>query len=668
MKNLFSKIWQGAVVASMMAAVAANAVVTVYLVGDSTMQDWAAGYYPKQGMGQDFGYFFDSGLTKVFNAGRGGTTSVSYYDGFWSVRGQDRNGKYVFDKAIRDMVQSGDYVMIMIGANDNGYKTGEENFKTKVTAMVNETKEKGATPILISPIRRSNFTSVDSVYEGYHAYPVYMRELASTLKVPFIDLDTLSRNYLLSLGQYYSNHYLNMFIDENEYSTSGVQTDNQHLQQMGANAFGRIVTEQLRFHSDSKVKELSKSLKPMYQVDVKVSPEGAATATTVSSYYPEGMMVTLKTTPKAGNTFVGWYDGNGNKVSGNVMTNVLSPYIYTFKMGNKSTQYTAVYAGGSAQKYTGNGGAVTQFSADVPRQLKDLPYQPEGYTSTPSEEEKVLGPIVFESLFQAEDSVTISEGWIEKDHAGFGGSGYVNLANNNQSFMSYDLDFPEAATTTLAIVYANGGTSDRLINVYLDHDYYVSCPPTGWDKWDTVYTEIMTPKGEGNLQIISMTSDGAPNIDMFGFAMKGVVYKGQTRSEVEEPTDPTVKPENSGDGLAQSSGSESVLSSSSATVAIVSSSGAASGGDSSNGKDPSNVGGVDDSVLSIANPLKLTSMENANVRVYDLQGNLVAQRQMMIGNRISSAELNGLVQHAGIYQVVVRKGNRITRQTMATTK
>ncbi|SHK49184.1 GDSL-type esterase/lipase family protein [Fibrobacter sp. UWEL] len=620
-KGFFSKIWQGVVVASMVFATAANAVVTIYLVGDSTMQDWASGYYPKQGMGQDFGYFFDSGLARVFNAGRGGTTSVSYYDGFWSVRGTDRNGKYVFDKAIRDMVQTGDYVMIMIGANDNGYKTGEENFKTKVTAMVKETQQKGAYPILISPIRRSNFTSVDSVYEGYHAYPIYMRELAGSLKVPFIDLDTLSRNYLLSLGQYYSNHYLNMFIDEGEYSTSGVQTDNQHLQQMGANAFGRIVTEQLRFHSDAKVKELSKALKPMYQVDVKVSPEGAATAATASGYYPEGMMVTLKTTPKAGYTFVGWYDGNANKVSGNARSEVKSPYIYTFKMGNKSTQYTAVYAGGSAQKYTGNGGAVTQFSVDVPRKLNGLPFQPEGYTSQPAEDEKVLGPIEFNSLFQAEDSVTMNEGFIEANHLGFTGTGFVNLANNNQSFASYDLDFPEAATTTLAIVYANGGKTDRLINVYLDHDYYVSCPPNGWDTWDTVYTEIMTPKGEGTLQIISMTSDGAPNIDMFGFEMKGVVYKGATRPDTNKvvPADTTVK--------------------------------------DTTAKDTS---GTD----ALTKNINLSGMENADVSIFNMQGQLIARRQMMIGSGLSNQELNQMVKSNGLYHVVIRKGLQMIRQTM----
>lgn len=72
MKFFSGKFWQGAVVASMLAAPAALAQVVIYMCGDSTMQDWASGYCPKQGQGQDFHYWFDSGLATVVNRGQGG--------------------------------------------------------------------------------------------------------------------------------------------------------------------------------------------------------------------------------------------------------------------------------------------------------------------------------------------------------------------------------------------------------------------------------------------------------------------------------------------------------------------------------------------------------------------------------------------------------------------
>ena len=83
--KMFNKIWQSAVIASMVVAPLTWSAVTIYMCGDSTMQDWNEGYYPKQGMGQDFGYFFDASAVSVYNAGRGGTTSQTYYDGHWKV-------------------------------------------------------------------------------------------------------------------------------------------------------------------------------------------------------------------------------------------------------------------------------------------------------------------------------------------------------------------------------------------------------------------------------------------------------------------------------------------------------------------------------------------------------------------------------------------------------
>ncbi len=62
---------------------------------------------------------------------------------------------------------------------------------------------------------------------------------------------------------------------------------------------------------------------------------------------------------------------------------------------------------------------------------------------------------------------------------------------------------------TMGIIYANGGANDRSLNIYLDHDYYVSFPSTGsWTTWDTVYVELDLMNGEGDLQFISMTGRG----------------------------------------------------------------------------------------------------------------------------------------------------------------
>ena len=93
--NKFNNIWQSVVVASMIFAPLTLAKVTIYMCGDSTMQDWAEGYYPKQGQGQDFHFWFDVNKAAVVNRGQGGMslggggkdknggTAVGYYDIEW---------------------------------------------------------------------------------------------------------------------------------------------------------------------------------------------------------------------------------------------------------------------------------------------------------------------------------------------------------------------------------------------------------------------------------------------------------------------------------------------------------------------------------------------------------------------------------------------------------
>jgi hypothetical protein len=165
---------------------------------------------------------------------------------------------------------------------------------------------------------------------------------------------------------------------------------------------------------------------------------------------------------------------------------------------------------------------------------------------------------------------------------------------------------------TLAVRYANGGSSDRMFNAYLDHDYLVSAPPTGgWDKWDTAYVVMDAPQGEAELKIMSLTSDGAPNLDAFGFSIDGVCRVGEECPEVKDSTDSLMtivaqKPMRS--ELVQLNG------------------------------------GV----------LKLEGAENARVEVFDMRGRLIAKK---IVENASEVSLATMVKSAGLYRVVVRQGN-----------
>lgn len=604
--GMFSKVWQGAVVASMVASPLALAKVTIYMCGDSTMQDWAAGYCPKQGQGQDFHYWFDVNKAGVVNRGQGGMAADGYYDMFWKHGCSAGN-------CIVDKLQAGDYAVIQFGINDVS-KSDEAKFTVAMSTMAKEAAAKGAYPIIMSPIRRCYFDSPTQIHNSYRGYPARAKAIADSLKIPFIDMSEMVANYMISVGERYAQQFIFNYATSGEYSNlKSDQADQVHLQMNGANAFGRIITEQMRAHSDPLVKKLGDYMAPMYQVSVKVSPEGAAEATSINAYYPQGMTVMLKTIPKSGKKFLGWYDGNGNKVSGNAVSTVKSQYIYTFTMKDAATQYTAVYEGGTAEKYTGDGKALTAFPTTTPKSLDDVTFEP----FTPmegSEETNVNIDKNIKKYFDASTPDTAGIGWTQNEWTGFIGEGYYNLDNSKESFAGYKMKFPGAGYVTLAVRYANGGTGDRMFNAYLDHDYYVSAPPTGgWDKWDTAYVVMDAPEGEAMLKFMSLTSDGAPNLDAFGFSLEGVCRVGVDCEKEVPPTSlQNVK-----------------------TVA-----GAKLHGD------------------------KLLLAERADVSVFDMNGSLVVRKSVSAGE----VDLSSLVRANGLYRVMVRQGGKKLVATFAKVK
>ena len=592
----FSKIWQSAVIASLVTAPLALAKVTIYMCGDSTMQDWAEGYCPKQGQGQDFHYWFDVNKAAVVNRGQGGMAADGYYDMFWKKGCSAGN-------CIVEKLQAGDYAVIQFGINDVS-KSDEAKFTVAMSTMAKEAQAKGAYPIIMSPIRRCYYDSPTAIHNSYRGYPARAKAIADSLDIPFIDMSEMVANYMISVGESYAQQFIFNYATSAEYSNlKSDQADQVHLQMNGANAFGRIITEQMRAHSDPLVKKLGDYMAPMYQVSVKVSPEGAAEATSINAYYPQGMTVMLKTVPKSGKKFLGWYDGNGNKVSGQAVSTVKSQYIYTFTMKGAATQYTAVYEGGTAQKYEGDGAALTAFPTTTPKSLDDVTFVPftpmEGSTEDSVKVDKNIKK--FFDAYKPDTGVGFSE-----DNWAHTGLGFFNMANEKNSFASYRMKFPGAGYVTLAVRYANGGSSDRMFNAYLDHDYYVSAPPTGgWENWDTAYVVMDAPLGEAELKFISLTSDGAPNIDAFGFSIDDVCRVSEGCPEVRDTTD---------------------------TTEVVR--GFAANADVR----------LRGAVLSL--------VRDADVSVFDMRGRLVVRKAMAMGE----IDLSSLVRANGLYRVVVRDG------------
>lgn len=236
-------------------------ITTVYLIGDSTMADYANNYepgkdymkvrYPVTGWGQVFQEFMSSdSLVKVNKIIK--TDSVFVDDrarGGRSTRTFFQEGRW---RLVSENLKKGDVVMMQFGHNDGAKDKTEryvdvEGYKEFLRLFVNQTREKGATPIILTPVAR-NFPWKDNVLNDIHGdYDKAPKDVAAEMKVLLIDLNKASRDFFTKKGQaYVSEHYfMNLPAGKYEAYPEG-QKDNTHFQTKGAIEVSRLVFEGMK--------------------------------------------------------------------------------------------------------------------------------------------------------------------------------------------------------------------------------------------------------------------------------------------------------------------------------------------------------------------------------------------------------------------------------------
>lgn len=196
---------------------------TVFIVGDSTVANFAPPD-PRQGWGQVIGRYFTEDVT-VSNHALSGRSSKSFLaEGAWApVQGQ---------------IKPGDYVLIQFGHNDEkrDAERGTDpysSYQEYLSRYVDDTVKAGGFPILITPVARGSFRRNFS----HGSYPDAMIALAKKKGIPCIDLNTLSEALYHKLGG--SATYA-LFIA----SIDG--KDNTHFTPAGAAAIARVVAQGIK--------------------------------------------------------------------------------------------------------------------------------------------------------------------------------------------------------------------------------------------------------------------------------------------------------------------------------------------------------------------------------------------------------------------------------------
>lgn len=210
--------------------------IQLYTIGDSTMANKKPEVFPETGWGQVLGQFFDNQV-EVHNHAVNGRSTKSFIDeGRWKV--------------VLDSLKKGDYVFIEFGHNDEKeydstrYTVPFGTYTDNLKKFVTESREKGATPILLTPIVRRKFDENGKLIPTHGDYPKAMRQLAEKMDVPLIDLEKLTHDMVEPMGDVKSKE-LYMWIGPNKRFPEGRQ-DDTHLKVVGAQKVAGLATLALK--------------------------------------------------------------------------------------------------------------------------------------------------------------------------------------------------------------------------------------------------------------------------------------------------------------------------------------------------------------------------------------------------------------------------------------
>lgn len=242
-------------------AVQKKKLVTIYLIGDSTMADYSNNYdpgkdyfktrYPITGWGQVFqekfmgqnlnGFkgLFDADSVFIDDRARGGRSTRTFFqEGRW--------------RSVYENLKKGDLVIMQFGHNDAAETKTEryvdiEGYKEFLRLYVSQTKDKGGIPIILTPVCR-NYPWENGHLQNVHGeYPAAARAIADEMDVFFIDLNQLSMDAFSAKGEEYVTKYYFMNLPAGKYEAYPEgSNDNTHFQPEGAKAVADLVLEGLK--------------------------------------------------------------------------------------------------------------------------------------------------------------------------------------------------------------------------------------------------------------------------------------------------------------------------------------------------------------------------------------------------------------------------------------
>ena len=202
----------------------------IALIGDSTVCN-----YPddirQRGWGQMLPEFLVAD-TLVINQARGGLSTKTYPADLW--------------RRVRDAKP--DFILIQFGHNDSHARDKPEStdaatdYQENLRRFVREAREIGASPILVTPVRRRLFQANGELSAELQPYADAMKIVASQMAVPIVDLHALSGELYKKLGEDAS---IDFTMNHEDLADRTGKGDRTHFTGHGAREMARLVAASL---------------------------------------------------------------------------------------------------------------------------------------------------------------------------------------------------------------------------------------------------------------------------------------------------------------------------------------------------------------------------------------------------------------------------------------
>lgn len=210
----------------------------IYLAGDSTMAQKLNGRRPETGWGERLQEYFDMDRARVVNLARNGRSTRTFIEeGRW--------------REIADALRPGDWVFIQFGHNDASVDkvdryTPPADYRRNLSRFVQETRARGASPVLLTPVMRRRFDENGRFYDAHGEYPGIVREVAAELRVPLIDMHRSSERVIRQYGAEPSKAlFLHIAPGTNANYPQGLR-DDTHFSPLGAELMAGLAVAGIR--------------------------------------------------------------------------------------------------------------------------------------------------------------------------------------------------------------------------------------------------------------------------------------------------------------------------------------------------------------------------------------------------------------------------------------